>query len=78
VWLTAEELQAQSSTVLSIFDSWRDRAAEGAPWSQHERLALNRLLETAATASPGLSDWSGLCYVEGEPCAAWLERHHST
>jgi hypothetical protein len=71
-WVTADDLPALADDILDLFDSWQSGESQGAASSAPERCAFERLLRTAPTAAPRLSEWSALCFVDGRLAAAWL------
>jgi uncharacterized protein len=77
-WVRAHELPHLADDILVLFDSWRSGESQGAGSSAPERSALAHLLRTAATAAPGLAEWSGLCFVDGSLTGAWLVEETSS
>lgn len=68
-WATAERLSDLADDLLAVFESWRERGSDGAPFSDPERLALDRLLRHAPVVAPGTSAASAVCWHDGRPVA---------
>lgn len=71
-WCTAAELADLSASLLTIYDSWAARGSEGAATSDQERRAFQHVITSAESAAPGMSDLSGVCFVDDIPMAVCL------
>lgn len=72
IWMDLDDLRGHSPRALELLGNWQQRGSEGASQAEQEFRALRHILTSSARVAPGISGWSGMCLVEGEMAAFFV------